>query len=290
MSIETMAKESGRVILENNTYINKAEFIKQSHVDYYKRVLDFPLELAKGNVPSHEVIHKFGRNSSVGSTFVPICESGFYRTPTTNISLEVVSSSANDTANGTGARSIYYEGLKALAGNLIEVSGTVQLNGQTAVTIPDNMIRLYRWYVSTSGTYATHATSSHDGSITIREVNSGDVWSTILLNSYGRGQSQIGCYTVPSGYEAYITSITYSTESDKEAEILMYKRENALDTLEPFSPMRLVTEINSAKGTSGIAYKYPIRFNEETDIFLIGKLKAGTGLMTVDFEIILIEK
>ena len=83
MSIETMAKETGRVILENNTYINKAEFIKQSHVDYYKKVLNFPLELAKGNVPSHEVIHKFGRNSNVGSAFVPICESGFYRTPTT---------------------------------------------------------------------------------------------------------------------------------------------------------------------------------------------------------------
>jgi hypothetical protein len=277
------------MLKEDNTFINRADYVYNSHRDYYKRVSDFGVDVAKGEVPGHSVIQKFGRNSAVSSTFVPICLSGFYRTPTSNTALEVVSSSVNDDIAGTGARTIYYEGLQNSGGNLVVVSDVVELDGTTAVALPDQLIRLYRWYVASSGTYASQSAGSHAGTLTIRESGGGNTWSTITTTGFPKAQSQIGAYTVPTGYTAYISKITYSVESDKEADILMFQREGVLNTSAPYNAMRLVTEINSAKGTSSVYYNTPLKFEEETDFGFLGKLKANTGPMTVDFEIKLVQ-
>lgn len=289
MALNKMHKETGRMLKEDNTFINRADYVYNSHRDYYKRVSDFGVDIAKGEVPGHSVIQKFGRNSAVSSTFVPICLSGFYRTPTSNTALEVVSTDVDDTFLGAGARTIYYEGLQNSGGNLVVVSDVVELNGTTAVALPDSLIRLYRWYVASSGTYASQSAGSHQGDITIRESGAGNVWSKIENNGFPRAQSQIGAYTVPSGYTAYVSKISYSVESDKEADILMFKREGVLNTSAPYNAMTLVTEINSATGNYTVEYRTPLKFEEETDFGFLGKLKANTGPMTVDFEIKLIQ-
>ena len=277
------------MLKEDNTFINRADYVYNSHRDYYKRVSDFPLDVAKGEVPGHSVIQKFGRNSAVSSSFVPICLSGFYRTPTTNTALEVVSTDVDDNASGAGARTIYYEGLQVSGGNLVVVSDVVELDGTTAVALPDSLIRLYRWYVASSGVYASQSVGSHQGDITIQESGAGNVWSKIENNGFPRAQSQIGVYTVPTGYTAYVSKISYSVESDKEADILMFKREGVLNTSAPYNAMTLVTEINSATGNYTVEYRTPLKFEEETDFGFLGKLKSNTGPMTVDFEIKLIE-
>ena len=284
-----MHKQTGRMLREDNTYVNRADYIYNSHRDYYKKVLDFPIEASKGNVPSHTVIHKFGRNSAISSSFNPITESTFYRTPTLNTALEVLSDDADDNATGAGARSITYEGLQESGGNLVVVTNTVSLNGTTAVSLPDSLIRLYRWQVATTGTYAHQTAPSHQGTLTIRESGGGDTWSEIAINTFGRGQSQIGAYTVPSGYKAYISDVVYSVENDKEAEILLFQRNGVLNTSAPYDPIRLVTEISSAKGASNVHYPAPLAFEEETDIIFFGKLKAGSGPGTIDFTLYLVQ-
>lgn len=287
--IAKMHKTTGRVIKEDNSYINVADYTFNSHVDYYKKTLDFGVQVSKGDVPNHTSIHKFGRNSSVGSSFVPICESGFFRTPTTNTSLEVVSDNANDTSTGTGARSITYQGVAISGSDLVFVTNTVSLNGTNAVALPDSLLRLYRWQVATSGTYAHQDSPSHAGTLTIQETGGGDVWSKIAINSFGRGQSQIGAYTVPTGYSVFMTDITSSVESDKEAEILLFQRNGVLNTTAPYDPMRLVTEISSAKGVQSINFSSPLKFEEETDIIFFAKLKAGTVPATIDFTLYLVQ-
>ena len=115
---------------------------------------NFYAEVAKGNVPKHSLVHKFGAHT-LTTTLEPICFSGFYRTPTTATALEFVSSSTNDTSAGTGAREVTVIGLDS---SWNEVSQTVTTNGTTAVALSTDLIRLYRWYVSSSGTYATQTT------------------------------------------------------------------------------------------------------------------------------------
>lgn len=277
------------MLKEDNTFINRADYVYNSHRDYYKRVSDFGVDIAKGEVPGHTVIQKFGRNNAVSSSFVPICLSGFYRTPISNTALEVVSTDVDDTFLGAGARTIYYEGLQVQSGSLVVVSDVVELDGTTPVALPDSLIRLYRWYVASSGTYASQSAGSHQGDITIQESGAGNVWSKIENNGFPRAQSQIGSYTVPTGYTAYVSKISYSVESDKEADILMFKREGVLNTSAPYNAMNLVTEINSATGNYTVEYRTPLKFEEETDFGFLGKLKANTGPMTVDFEIKLVQ-
>jgi hypothetical protein len=277
------------MIREDNSYINMADYEANSHVDYYKKTLEYGIEAAKGNVPNVSIIQKFGRNTAVSSTFVPICLGGFYRTPTTNTALEVVSTDADDNASGAGARTIYYEGLQESNGSLVVVSDVVELDGLTPVALPDSLIRLYRWYVASSGVYATQSVGSHQGDLTIQESGGGSVWAKIENNGFPRAQSQIAAYTVPSGYTAYVSKISYSVESDKEADILMFKREGVLNTTAPYNAMTLVTEINSATGNYTVDLDVPYVFEEETDLGFIGKLKANTGPMTIDFTIYLIQ-
>ena len=284
-----MHKETGRMLKEDNTFINRADYVYNSHRDYYKRVSDFGVDIVKGEVPGHTVIHKFGRNSAVSSSFVPICESGFFRTPTTNTALEVVSTDADDNASGAGARTIYYEGLQVQSGSLVVVSDVVELDGTTPVALPDSLIRLYRWYVASSGVYASQSVASHQGDISIQESGAGNVWSKIAINTFGRGQSQIGAYTVPTGYIAFMTDITSSVESDKEAEILLFQRNGVLNTTAPYNPIRLVTEISSAKGVQSINFSSPLKFEEETDMIFFAKQKKGDSPATIDFTLYLVQ-
>lgn len=287
--IVKMHRKTGRMIREDNTYINMADYEANSHESYYKKQLDYHTQVSRGEIPNHTVVHKFGMNPNVSSTFVPICNSGFYRTPTNNVALEIVSSSANDTSTGTGARQITYEGLAISGTDLVIVSNTVTLNGTSAVNLPDSLFRLYRWHVSQSGTYATQVAGSHAGTLTIREQGGGSTWSTITTTGFPRSQSQIGAYTVPTGFTAYVNRISFSVELDKTADILMFKRTGVLNTTAPYDAMRLVTEVNSALGASTFDLQTPIKIEEETDFGFLGKFKSNTGTMTIDFDFILLE-
>ena len=65
----------------------------------------FLIEVVKGNIPGHTLRHRFGKGL-VGTTMVPIASSLKYPTPTAAVTLEVVSSDADDTAAGAGAQEV----------------------------------------------------------------------------------------------------------------------------------------------------------------------------------------
>ena len=73
---------------------------------------DFYVEVMLGIVPGHSWVQKFGKNQAVATTIVPIAIGGVYQTPTTAVTLEVISDDADDAADGTGARNIILQGFK----------------------------------------------------------------------------------------------------------------------------------------------------------------------------------
>ncbi len=249
---------------------------------------NFLVEVAKGNVPGHSVIHKFG-HGAVGTSFVPVCSSLAYTTPITAIALEVVSSDADDTAAGAGAQEVTIIGL-TLAG--AEVSQVVELNGLTAVPIPTNLFRLYRWYVSRSGVYASPGAGSHQGILTIRVASAGATWSTILFAPFPHGQSQIGWYTIPAGHRGYLLSQFIKVDSVKVADVLLVHRPNADDVATPFTgAFRMISEFTGIAGNGAILHpSSPLNgFTEFTDIGFIGKVASATADVSVDFEMLLIK-
>ena len=249
---------------------------------------DLFLEIARGNTIDYADVHKFGTNGAIGTTITPVCSSGFYRTPTTAVSLEVVSTSTNDTAAGSGARSVTVEGLDA---NGVFQKKTTATDGTSAAAISGTWLRVFRMYVSTSGTYATQTASSHAGTITVQVASGGDVWAQIEVDSgLGLGQSQIGAYTVPKGKEAYLCTNQFSIDSNKTVNLYFFKRDNILDTTAPYEPMRLQSVYEGLTGNNSFQHKTYEKYDELTDIGYMAKTSTGTSSVSVEFEIILIDK
>lgn len=90
---------------------------------------NFYMKLAEGAKHGYSIVHKFGRNESVGTSFVPIAGGGIYRTPQTGsaTTLRVKAGNANDASDGTGARAVTIEGIDstgALASEVLATNGT----------------------------------------------------------------------------------------------------------------------------------------------------------------------
>jgi hypothetical protein len=247
---------------------------------------DFYTDVAQGKVPKHSIVHKFGY-ANLTTTLKPITNSGDYPTPTTAVSLEFVSSSANDTSAGTGARAITLVGLD---NGGVEITQVISTNGTTAVAIPTALRRLFKWYVSSSGTYATSTTGSHAGTLTIRVAGGGATWFSTPITPYPLGRSQISCYTIPIGHTGYILRKVINVDSAKTADIYMFKRENILDVTTPFEPMTIFER------EIGVALSNVIEFTSPkligtggTDIIFMGKVSTGTAECSLEFELLLIE-
>lgn len=103
--------------------------------------------------------------------------------------LELISSSAQDAAAGTGAIEVRVWGLDADWNELVEI---VPLNGTTAVQTTGQFLRVNDVVVQTAGT-----SKSNVGTITIRDAGAG---TTRSMMTPGRGRAEVGVFSVPAGH------------------------------------------------------------------------------------------
>lgn len=251
-------------------------------------VADFLLEVKKGNIVGQSIVEKFGF-ATVGTTLQPVTISGVYSTPTAVTSLEIISSSATDAAAGAGAREVTLVGLGA---GFTEVSQTVIPNGVGAVALGTDLLRLYRWYVSSSGTYGSVAAGSHVGTLTVRVAGAGATWSQIdLIGTFGKGQSQVGAYTIPAGKTGYVIYKNMTVDSNKAVDLFFFQRPNADDITIPYSgTMRLVQQETGVTGPMSVQPRAAFGpFPGPCDIGFLAKTGTGTADVAVDFEILLMD-
>jgi len=169
-------------------------------------------------------IQGFGK-ASVSTSLTDISFSGNHTYNSTNQSMEIVSSSANDTAEGTGARTVRVEGVYLNADGLFQLhQEIVTLNGTTPVTLSKSYREVYRASIITSGTYATTTAGAAHGTITIRLASAGatqlNIPSATLPTRY-YGQSMDARLTVPhiwfdgsQVYEYEVKSAIFNIESN----------------------------------------------------------------------------
>jgi hypothetical protein len=213
-------------------------------------------DISAGIYPNREVIHKFGSTVALPQTpLTPITSAQVYRTPTTLTSLEVVSSSVNDTSAGTGARTVQVEGIGT---GWEVVTEDITMNGTTAVALTAQFYRVYRMKVLTSGTYASETAGSHDGTLTLRETGAGQTWATVTIeNGLGNGQTSIGVITTPIDTKAYIVQKTLHVESGKPASFYLYIREEANTVAAPYKAMRVLEAERSVGAVHKEEFFYP---------------------------------
>lgn len=157
---------------------------------------DFFSEVALGNIPGYGINTKVGRNSDVdaGGTEDLIASGGNYSGQPVGFTPEpvlVVSSSALDTALGTGANAIRIIGLKTPTSTEYEIED-IPLNGLAGSVSNESWWRVIESQVLTAG-----SVNENQGVITI----SGNVTPAVVFGTIQAGfnQSYDGVITVPAG-------------------------------------------------------------------------------------------
>ncbi len=159
--------------------------------------------VALGKVPGVSRVSALGYNVDVdtGTTPEDIWPGGgLYPFKTSAGVLEILSSSANDAAAGTGCRTVLIRGLDA---NYAQISEVVSMNGTTAVQTTLQYLRVNS--MTGDGVSNTANGTSNLGTITLRDTGAG---TTRAIMDIGRGMSTQAIYTVPAGY----TLVLYAGE------------------------------------------------------------------------------
>ncbi len=154
----------------------------------------FLLEVSLGNIENYELEDIFGYNPdiNIGTTPEDVWfNGGIYTGFPTNTpeTVDVLSSSANDTAAGTGARTVRIFGLKTNTSEEYE-SEDIILNGTTPVTSVDVWYRVNKIVVLTAG-----SSEENEGNITVRQTTT--TANVFAVAPVGANNSLLCVYTVP---------------------------------------------------------------------------------------------
>ena len=169
----------------------------------------FYLQVARNQISFHKSNFKFGFNPDIDDALETVwAQGGLYSYLETATALKVSSSSLDDAVTQTGARQVEVSGLDA---NYDELTETIVLAGQTAVTTSNQFIRVNRMKVISAGSGGQNAGVIYAGTGTISSGVPANKYATIAI---GDNQTLMCTWTVPRGYTAYLhqIDITMNTE------------------------------------------------------------------------------
>lgn len=161
----------------------------------------FELQVVRGQIAWHRAVTVFGYNPDVDTTEVVVWPDGAnvgIQHPAAT--LKVSSSSTDDAAAGTGARTVIIYGLD---NDHNEISEVVTLNGQTEVATTKSYTHVNSMTVATVGSGGKNAGILYVGSGTVTTGVPAVIFNMIYT---GYNNSTTGAYTIPAGYTGYIVN------------------------------------------------------------------------------------
>lgn len=235
---------------------------------------------AEGVFDGRFIANSYGRNADVDTGSIPedIWALGGVYTgfPTGSAeTLDILSSSANDAAAGTGMRTLRIIGLDA---NYDLQTEDVTLNGATGVTTAGTWRRVFMAYGLTAG-----STGTNEGNITIQHTTTtANVFAYMLI---GYGQTENSNYTIPAGYTGYLRSYSASVlnETANGTTIAIWCREfgGAVRLLRSFAVDNTFEYRSAPYGG--------IKLQEKTDfIFRALDVVADNANVSVSYDLVLV--
>ena len=217
----------------------------------------FELQVALGQVVGHRSVTVFGYNPDVDTSRVTVWPyTGILPIPAAALQMKVSSSSANDTAAGTGARTVYLGGLDA---NHNEINEIVTMNGQTAVLTTQSFLHINEAYVATTGSGLSAAGDIYfgDGAVTL------GVPATVYdLIKFDYNARITGSYTIPAGYTAYVAQGLFSAgQPGGSAQVSGRLMTVGVDGVRRTAA---ITTVNN--GVADYTFEYPLAVPEKTTL------------------------
>jgi hypothetical protein len=239
----------------------------------------FELQVARGQITAHRSVVVFGYNPDVDTARVTVWPyTGVIPLPAAALQLKVSSSSADDTANGTGARTVYVEGLDA---NHEEISEIVTLNGQTAVLTTQSFLHINNAYVATAGSGLSAAGDIYFGT---GVVTAGVPATVYDLIKFDYNQRITGSYTVPAGFTAYVAQGLFSAgQPGGSAQVSGRLLTVGADGIRRTAA---ITTVNN--GTADYAFEYPIRIPEKTTLEATAQASSNNNEASSMFILLLV--
>jgi len=239
---------------------------------------DFDLQVTNGQLAGHSCVHKFGHNDAVGSPEEDIWSVGGTLTwLEANTALEVIST-GNDTSAGSGARTIFIEGLDA---NFDPQTETVTLNAGTQATA-NSYTRINRAYVTSTGTYH----GNNDNDIDIQVASGGAIQARI---DAGQGQTEKSHYTVRAGFTGCLLQYSASVDATFASDVSLWQYQNADDVSASFDGgRRLIGTSVGLVGSFRNTFRCYPRLPEKTDIWWTGLTSVSSANVQATYDMFLV--
>jgi hypothetical protein len=240
----------------------------------------FEFQVARGQITYHKTNIISGFNPNTGTSYQTVWgQSSLYSYLSSATVLEISSSSANDTAAGTGARTVTVYGLD---GNYAEINEVVTLNGQTAVNTVNSYLRVFHLVVNTAGSGGAAAGTIYAGT---GAVTAG-VPAVIYLTYTASGGATAAIWTVPAGYTAFVTTMAVSSGSTTA---------NVFTSLGLYARPTGGVFDNVIQGRCGnggsfvVFFDYPLSFSEKTDIEVRALSSTAGASVTGQFQVVYVK-
>ena len=226
---------------------------------------DYLFSISEGDITGHTQYEKAGYSNAgttTETTVWPVATS--YVFPVSAQAMQCVSSSTQDSATGTGIKTIriFY-----LDGTGTEKTTDVALSGTSAVTTSaTDIFRINDVRAVNFGTGTT--TWRAVGNVDVRSLFTAPTYARIAVG-YNRGKSAV--YTIPNGKTVYITSIIIGiTKGSTTGNTAIFTCRSSTDLfMGPLLPRGLfmtpIFEINMQDGAFERQFEVPLKLLQNTD-------------------------
>jgi len=178
----------------------------------------------------------------------------------------------NVSSSGDVGDSITIYGLDANRDPLTE---TVTLSAQTGVSTTSAFLRVNK------AVFTNISGSQNLGNITILNGAS----TAVARIRTGNGSTQMAVYSVPNGYEAYITQGTCSCQAGADATGKFFVRDDG----QPSFVLAHSFEVSGAGGQYTYKFTTPFRVSANSDVDVEATVRSNNARVTAAYDIILID-
>jgi len=229
----------------------------------------FELQVSRGQIPGHSVLHKFGAVPSMSinttGTIWDIDDTLYPWSALTSAGTLTVDRASASDANKT----ITIQGLDA---DYNQLSENVTLTNATGNATTQSFIRVYRAFM-------------HNGSAAnVGNINIKISTTTIARITAGKAQTLMGVYTVPAGYSLYVTQGVMSVQSGADATGNFFVRYGGE------SAFRIAHTFEVASAEYFYAFHAPFKLPEKSDVDIRADLRSNNARITAAFDAYLIQE
>lgn len=240
----------------------------------------FEFQVGRGQITGHSVVHVFGFNPDVDTneeTVWPI--DGLLGHPASPTIMKISSSSTDDDAAGTGARTVFIEGVNGTGGLVTE---TVILDGQTEVNTVNTYDAIERMVVLTVGSGGKNAGIIYAGTGTVTAGVPAVPYSAI---GAGENASIVGHWTCPTGYTGYIVEGKFTVGPTAGNQYVIGR----LKLRDTDGIVRTAAKTTIQSGSVDYVFKYPVAVRAGECITATAQGSGSNATVSSYFQIVLVK-